>query len=96
MVSVVREGDVLVTHEPVPAIGMTHWRAPFTGGFDCVVPAGTALVARDPVEGAEGIGFRQLPLRGDGTRLGARGISACREVRRLLARQSCEPTSRPG
>ena len=24
MVSVVREGDVLVTCEPVPAIGMTH------------------------------------------------------------------------
>ena len=30
------------------------------GGFECVVPAGTALVAHDPVEGAEGIGFRPL------------------------------------
>src|SRR5689334_16174186 len=61
MVLVVGEGDVLVTSEPVPAIGLTHWRAPFTGGFECVVPAGIVLVVdRDPVEGAEGVGFRPL------------------------------------
>ncbi len=61
MVPVVQEGDVLVTCEPVPAIGVTHWRAPFTGGFECVIPAGTALVAaHDRVEGAEGVSFRPL------------------------------------
>jgi hypothetical protein len=55
----VREGDVFVAREAVEAIGLTHWRSAFTGGFECVIPVGTILVAdHDHVEGAQGVGVR--------------------------------------
>jgi hypothetical protein len=55
----VREGDVFIARQAVAAIGLTHWRASFTGGFECLIPVGTILVAaHDQVDGAEGVGFR--------------------------------------
>jgi hypothetical protein len=36
--------------------GITMWRAPFTGGFNCTLPAGTVLrVENDPVPGARAV-----------------------------------------
>lgn len=59
MTKPIRKGDVFVAREAVEATGLTHWRAPFTGGFECTIPAGTVLVAdHDQVEGAQGIGLR--------------------------------------
>ena len=53
--SAVRGEDRFVTTHDVPALGVTHWRAPFTGGFEATIPEGTVLVApSDAVEGAEG------------------------------------------
>jgi hypothetical protein len=50
---------VFVVAEPVKAMGLTHWRAPFTGGFECTIPVGTTLVAvHDQADGAEGLAFR--------------------------------------
>jgi hypothetical protein len=50
----VREGDRFVTTRDTPVRGVTHWRAPFTGGFSATLPEGTVLVADiDGVEGAE-------------------------------------------
>lgn len=42
--NVPHQGDRLTVAEDVPALGVTQWRAPFTGGFECVVPAGTVLL----------------------------------------------------
>lgn len=27
------------------ATGLTHWNAPYTGGFNCIVPEGTVVIA---------------------------------------------------
>jgi len=55
----IRDGEVFVAREAVETTGLTHWRAPFTGGFECTIPAGTVLIAsHDQVEGAPGVGFR--------------------------------------
>jgi hypothetical protein len=41
------------------ASGLTHWRAPFTGGFQCALPAGTVLVVvDDPLAHATAAGCR--------------------------------------
>ena len=45
--SSVRAGDRFVTTEDVTALGQTHWTAPFTGGFEAVIPEGTVLVVPD-------------------------------------------------
>lgn len=41
----VRKGDRFLALTELQAKGLTHWRAPFTGGFECNVPKGTILVA---------------------------------------------------
>jgi hypothetical protein len=43
----VREGQRFVLTEDHLVKGLTHWRAPFTGGFDATAPAGTVVVARE-------------------------------------------------
>lgn len=40
----------------IPVIAMTSWAAPFTGGYNRVLPAGeTFTVANDPPEGATAV-----------------------------------------
>ena len=41
----IKKGDRFEAISDFKTGGMTHWRAPFTGGFKCVVPKGTILVA---------------------------------------------------
>lgn len=48
------QGDRLVVIKAFPALGVTQWRAPFTGGFECVVPAGSLLVVLSAHTAAEG------------------------------------------
>ena len=53
----VLDGDRFITTQDIEASGLTTWGAPYTGSFNCVIPAGTILVARyDQVEGAKGFG----------------------------------------
>ncbi len=54
--SKVRGGDRFVTTQDVPTNGLSTWRAPFTGGFETVIPEGTVLVADEQVAGASGFG----------------------------------------
>jgi hypothetical protein len=41
----VTKGDRFVAMRSIPARGLVHFRTPFTGGFQCVIPAGVVLVA---------------------------------------------------
>lgn len=41
----IRKGDRFLALSEIPAMGLTHWGAPFTGGFECKIPKGTILVA---------------------------------------------------
>jgi|GEM_PF-2393608 len=41
----ISEGELFVVRSPLRVTVLTHWRAPYTGGLTCVVPAGTQLVA---------------------------------------------------
>ena len=53
----VEEGDRFVVVEAFEIGGLTHYNAPFTGGFDAQVPAGTVLRAfGDSVPGASAFG----------------------------------------
>ena len=53
----VQEGDRFVVVEAFEIGGLTHYNAPFTGGFDAEVPAGTVLRAfGDSVPGASAFG----------------------------------------
>jgi hypothetical protein len=47
--------------KPVDVIALTHWSAPFTGGYDVVLPAGEVFeIIHDPVPGATAVGCRPL------------------------------------
>ncbi len=51
------DGDRFIVKEDTKTTGLTSWGAPYTGSFECVIPAGTVLVARyDQVHGATGFG----------------------------------------
>src|SRR5687768_5536369 len=53
MRSMIAKGHRYRTTKPVPVIAMTSWAAPFTGGYDRVLPAGeTFTVAIDPPDSA--------------------------------------------
>lgn len=53
----VYDGDRFITKQEIKTNGLTSWGAPCTGSFECVIPAGTILVARyDQVPGATGFG----------------------------------------
>lgn len=41
----VQKGDKFITVKELPARCIVHWRAPVTSGFECVIPAGTILMA---------------------------------------------------
>lgn len=43
----VSKGDKFVAAKSLPARGLVQWRAPFTSGFECVIPEGTVLVAEN-------------------------------------------------
>ncbi len=42
----ISQGELFVVRSPLRVTVLTHWRAPYTGGLDCVIPAGTQLVAQ--------------------------------------------------
>lgn len=55
----VKEGDRFLVLNGLKASGFTHWRASFTGGFDCVIPKGVVLVAiHDSAPVSTGFGVR--------------------------------------
>jgi len=59
MTSPVRFGSRFVVKTPLSIRGLTHWRAPFTGGFECTVAPGTVVVvAHEPTPGATAVGVR--------------------------------------
>lgn len=39
------KGRRFVVANDMEAVGLTHWRAPMTDGFKCIIPKGTVLVA---------------------------------------------------
>jgi hypothetical protein len=54
------KGDKFIALTDFEITGLTHWSAPYTGGFKCVIPKGTILIVfHDPVPGA--IGFGVIP-----------------------------------
>lgn len=55
-------GDRLITTEDIKTHVAVSWAAPYTGGYDCVIPKGTVLVAlRDQRDGA--LAFSCIPER---------------------------------
>ena len=51
-----KKGARFLLTSPIPAIALTHWHAPFTGGHEVSIPAGTIIVVNiDQVEGAAGV-----------------------------------------
>ena len=42
---IVNKGAKFITTRDLEKICLTHWRAPFTGGFECTIPAGTILIS---------------------------------------------------
>ena len=51
----VRRGQRYEVLKDTPAICMTYWKAPYTGGLEVVVPAGEVLVVTvDPPPSATG------------------------------------------
>jgi len=51
-----KKGERYVTLSPIPAIAMTHWSAPYTGGHYVTIPKGTVLVvALDQALGASAV-----------------------------------------
>ncbi len=41
----IKNGDKFKVIKDFSTLGMTHWMAPCTGGFECTVPKGTVLIA---------------------------------------------------
>jgi hypothetical protein len=49
----VEEGDRFLTTDEFPTGGLAIYSAPYSSGFECVVPTGTTLIAnQDQVKGA--------------------------------------------
>lgn len=48
------QGERLTVAEDIPALGVTQWRAAFTDGFECIVPAGTVVLVLGAQAAAEG------------------------------------------
>jgi hypothetical protein len=41
----VSKGSRFIAAEDIKTTALTHWRAPMTDGFKCVIPKGTILIA---------------------------------------------------
>jgi len=41
----IAQGERFKVIRPLAASGLVQWKAPFTSGFECVIPPGTILVA---------------------------------------------------
>ena len=54
-------GDLLIVRRPLAVTVLTHWRAPYTDGFHCLLPEGTRL----RVSEATGRRARGLPCQPD-------------------------------
>ncbi len=72
---------------------MTHWRAPFTGGQNAILPAGTIVVARDD-QRPDAPGFNCVPE--DYARLETVLVPARRISAQLLALQRYRIDRRAG
>jgi hypothetical protein len=62
--SSVRVGDRFVATADIAISGLSHWKAPFTGDFETVIPEGTVLVAPHDAF-AEAEGFYCVPEQCD-------------------------------
>ena len=57
----VKQGARFFVTEEKEVHGLTSWSAPFTGSFECTIPAGTLLeVLNDSVATAEGFGCKPV------------------------------------
>lgn len=57
----VKKGDQFILTEEKETHGLTSWSAPYTGSFECKVPAGTVFeVDSDSVITAEGFGCKPV------------------------------------
>ena len=57
----VKQGDRFILTEEKEAHGLTTWSAPFTGSFECTIPAGTLFeVLHDSVVAAKGFGCKPV------------------------------------
>ena len=57
----VKQGEKFILTEDKQTNGLTSWSAPFTGGFECNVPAGTVFeVLHDSVVTAKGFGCKPV------------------------------------
>jgi hypothetical protein len=55
----VLEGQRFKVSSDWEVVGLSQWKAPFTGDFKCVIPAGTVVVAlNDQIEGRPGFACR--------------------------------------
>jgi hypothetical protein len=45
----IKKATKLRAARDLPAKGLTYWKAPYTGGFRCVVPEGTVVIVRQDV-----------------------------------------------
>ncbi len=41
----IQKGTKFIVINDMKASGLTHWRAPMTDGFKCIIPQGTVLIA---------------------------------------------------
>ena len=41
----IKKDDKFITIEDISTKALTHWKAPFTDGVDCIIPKGTILIA---------------------------------------------------
>ncbi len=52
----VKTGQKYIANEDIKITCMTSWRAPFTGGYDRILPAGEEfIIANDPPKGATAV-----------------------------------------
>lgn len=52
----IREKQLYEPREDIEVVCMTSWRAPFTGGYDRILPKGERFrISHDPVEGATAV-----------------------------------------
>jgi hypothetical protein len=58
----VLKGSRFIAVEDIKTTGLTHWLAPMTDGFKCIIPKGTILIATFDSERIS-LGFTLIPER---------------------------------